>query len=163
MKMRQPRFCFPSARARALAARRLRKARLRAIAQIDGLLKIDREKLYRVNALGDMMIASRHGDFPVKAGDKIAGMRVIPLIIEAEKMVAGEGGRRRRPHLSDSSLSEETGRDCHHRKRGGQGQDQGCLWPGGAAKSLQSTLPRFWARPWWTTRRSISARRLGTF
>ena len=39
-----------------------------------------------VNALGDMMIASRHGDFPVKAGDKIAGMRVIPLIIEAEKM-----------------------------------------------------------------------------
>ena len=32
------------------------------------------------------MIASRHGDFPVKAGDKIAGMRVIPLVIEKEKM-----------------------------------------------------------------------------
>lgn len=64
----------------------IKEGKIEAIAQIDGLLKIDREKLYRVNALGDMMIASRHGDFPVKAGDKIAGMRVIPLIIEAEKM-----------------------------------------------------------------------------
>ncbi len=32
------------------------------------------------------MIASRHGDFPVKAGDKIAGTRIIPLVIEKEKM-----------------------------------------------------------------------------
>ena len=33
-----------------------------------------------------MMIASRHGDFPVKKGDKIAGTRIIPLVIEKEKM-----------------------------------------------------------------------------
>jgi molybdenum cofactor synthesis domain-containing protein len=33
-----------------------------------------------------MMIASRHGDTPVKAKDKVAGTRVIPLIIEKEKM-----------------------------------------------------------------------------
>ncbi len=33
-----------------------------------------------------MMIASRHGDFPVKAGDTVAGMRVIPLVISKEKM-----------------------------------------------------------------------------
>ena len=32
------------------------------------------------------MIASRHGDFPVHAGDKLAGTRIIPLIIEKEKM-----------------------------------------------------------------------------
>ena len=32
------------------------------------------------------MIASRHGDFPVKKGDKIAGTRIIPLVIEKEKM-----------------------------------------------------------------------------
>src|SRR5699024_11372048 len=34
----------------------------------------------------EMMIASRHGDFPVKKGDKIAGTRIIPLVIEKEKM-----------------------------------------------------------------------------
>ncbi len=31
------------------------------------------------------MIASRHGDFPVKKGDKLAGTRIIPLVIEKEK------------------------------------------------------------------------------
>ena len=43
-------------------------------------------KLLAVNALGDMMIASRQGDFPVAAGDRLAGTRVIPLVIEKEKM-----------------------------------------------------------------------------
>jgi len=55
-------------------------------AAVDGLLKIDREKLLKINSLGEMMIASVHGDFPVKKGDKIAGTRVIPLVIEEEKM-----------------------------------------------------------------------------
>lgn len=32
------------------------------------------------------MLASRHGDFPVKRGDKIVGMRVVPLVIKEEKM-----------------------------------------------------------------------------
>ena len=55
-------------------------------AAIDGLLKIDREKLQRVNGLGEMMIATIHGDYPVRAGEKLAGTRVIPLVIEEEKM-----------------------------------------------------------------------------
>ena len=50
------------------------------------MLKINREKLNGINRLGQMMIASRHGDFPVKKGDKIAGMRIIPLVISKEKM-----------------------------------------------------------------------------
>lgn len=53
---------------------------------IDGVLKIDREKLIKVNSAGEMMIASRHGDFPVKKGDKVAGTRIIPLVIKKEKM-----------------------------------------------------------------------------
>lgn len=32
------------------------------------------------------MIATRHGYVPVKAGDKLAGTRVIPLVIKKEKM-----------------------------------------------------------------------------
>ena len=43
-----------------------------------------------VNSLGEMMIASRHGDFPIKKGDKVAGTRIIPLVIEKEKMDAAE-------------------------------------------------------------------------
>ncbi len=63
-----------------------KEGKIELIAECDGVLKIDREKLKRINSLGEMMIASRHGDFPVKAGDKIAGTRVIPLVIEKEKM-----------------------------------------------------------------------------
>lgn len=55
-------------------------------ATVDGLLKINTAKLNEVNALGEMMIATIHGNFPVKKGDKLAATRIIPLIIEEEKM-----------------------------------------------------------------------------
>ena len=64
----------------------IKEGKIELIADIDGVLKIDREKLTGINRLGQMMIASRHGDFPVKKGDKIAGTRIIPLVIEKEMM-----------------------------------------------------------------------------
>ena len=64
----------------------IKEGKIELIADIDGVLKIDREKLKAVNSIGEMMIASRHGDFPIRKGDKIAGTRVIPLVIEKEKM-----------------------------------------------------------------------------
>ena len=64
----------------------VKEGKIELIADCDGVLKINGEKLRAVNALGEMMIASRHGNFPVKKGDKIAGTRVIPLVIEEEKM-----------------------------------------------------------------------------
>ena len=72
-----------------------KEGKIELTAQCDGVLKVDKEKLCRINAMGQMCISSRHGNFPVKNGDKIAGMRVIPLVIEEEKMkqvkeIAGE-------------------------------------------------------------------------
>ena len=64
----------------------VKEGKIEVIADCDGVLKINRELLKGINSLGEMMIASRHGDFPVKKGDKIAGTRVIPLVIEREKM-----------------------------------------------------------------------------
>lgn len=64
----------------------VKEGKIEVIADCDGLLKINREKLVAVNSLGEMMIACIHGNFPVKKGDKIAGTRIIPLIIEKEKM-----------------------------------------------------------------------------
>ena len=64
----------------------IKEGKIELIADIDGVLKIDREKLKAVNSIGEMMIASRHGDFPIRKGDKIAGTRVIPLVIEKEKI-----------------------------------------------------------------------------
>ena len=87
---------FDLCRSEGMKGSEIKEGKIEVLADRDGLLKIDRKKLFRVNALGEMMIASRHGDFPVKKGDKIAGTRIIPLIIEKEKMErakeAAEGG-----------------------------------------------------------------------
>lgn len=64
----------------------VKEGKIEAIAECDGLLKVDTKKINAINSLGEMMIASRHGNFAVKAGDKIAGTRIIPLVIEKEKM-----------------------------------------------------------------------------
>lgn len=68
----------------------VKEGKIELIADEDGILKVRREALLGVNSLGEMMIASRHGDFPVKKGDKLAGTRIIPLIIEKEKMDRAE-------------------------------------------------------------------------
>ena len=73
---------------------KVKEGKIELFAECDGVLRIDREKLYAVNSFGQMMIASRHGDFPVRKGDKLAGTRIIPLVIEKEKMerVRAEAG-----------------------------------------------------------------------
>ena len=63
-----------------------KEGKIELTAECDGLLKINKEKLNKVNGLGQIVLASRHGNFPVKKGDKIVGMRVVPLVIEEEKM-----------------------------------------------------------------------------
>ena len=68
----------------------VKEGKIELSASIDGLFKINVDKLREINALGEMMIATRHQNFPVKKGDKLAGTRIIPLIIEEEKMKKAE-------------------------------------------------------------------------
>ena len=64
----------------------VKEGKIELTSTIDGLLKINVEKLREVNSLGEMMIATRHTNSPIKKGDKLAGTRIIPLVIEEEKM-----------------------------------------------------------------------------
>lgn len=64
----------------------VKEGKIELKADYDGLLKVNKAKLQLVNGFGQMMIASRHGNTPVKKGDKLAGTRIIPLVIEKEKM-----------------------------------------------------------------------------
>lgn len=48
------------------------------------------ERLLAVNGQDEVMIATRKGNTAVRKGDKLAGMRVIPLIIEEEKLRRAE-------------------------------------------------------------------------
>lgn len=64
----------------------VKEGKIELFALCDGILKINREELTSINQLGQMTIASRHGNTFVKKGDKLAGTRIIPLLIEEEKM-----------------------------------------------------------------------------
>lgn len=64
----------------------VKEGKIELRANIDGLFKVNKEKLYIVNHFGEMMIASRHGNTGVRKNDILAGTRIIPLVIEKEKM-----------------------------------------------------------------------------
>lgn len=59
-----------------------------------GVLEIDTERLFRINSLGEVMIATQANHTVVKPGDKLAGMRIIPLAISQTQldMVASIAG-----------------------------------------------------------------------
>lgn len=64
----------------------VKEGKIEVIAERDGVLMVDTDRLRRINSLGEMIIATRAGNFPVKEGDRLAGTRVIPLVIQKEKM-----------------------------------------------------------------------------
>ena len=77
-----------------------KEGKIELIADCDGLLKINREALLAVNRTPQMMIATIHGDLPVKKGQKLAGTRIIPLVIEQEKMDAMQAAAGAEPILN---------------------------------------------------------------
>lgn len=66
----------------------VKEGKIELSADCDGLFKVDSKRLKMVNGFGQMMIATRHGNTPVHKGDKLAGTRIIPLVIEKTKMQA---------------------------------------------------------------------------
>ncbi len=59
-------------------------------AAVDGVFLLDTERLNAVNFQDEVMIATRRGNFAVHAGDPLAGTRVIPLVIQEEKLARAE-------------------------------------------------------------------------
>ena len=68
----------------------VKEGKIELKAACDGLFRVNSEKLIAVNSIEDLMIATRKGGTAVRKGDKLAGMRVIPLIIPEEKLRAAE-------------------------------------------------------------------------
>ncbi len=64
----------------------IKEGKIEFFAEEDGLLKVEVEDLFNLNMLGQMSFATLPQNIPVKKGDKIAGARVIPLIIKKDKM-----------------------------------------------------------------------------
>ena len=63
-----------------------KEGKIELIADIDGLFKVNIDKLDAINSLDEIMIAVRNNNYQVKKGDKLAGTRVIPLVVDEKKM-----------------------------------------------------------------------------
>lgn len=65
-------------------------------AEQEGMWKVDTELLRKINSIGDLTICALPDHYPVRKGDRLASMRIVPLvtketqIIEAEKLCAGK-------------------------------------------------------------------------
>lgn len=68
----------------------VKEGKIELMAACDGLFRVNSEKLIAVNSVDDILVATRKGNTPVHKGDKLAGTRVIPLVIEEEKLRAAE-------------------------------------------------------------------------
>lgn len=68
----------------------LKEGKIDFFAEEDGLLKINKEDLLKLNSLGEIILATLHNNTTVKKGEKVAGTRVIPLTIEEEKIIKAE-------------------------------------------------------------------------
>ena len=68
----------------------IREGKLELTATRDGLFTVDTARLEAINSIEDVIIATRHTNTAVCAGDKLAGMRVIPLVVEKSRIELAE-------------------------------------------------------------------------
>ena len=83
----------------------VKEGKIELKAACDGVFLVDSQRLIAVNSQDEVMIATRRGGTAVRAGDKLAGMRVIPLIIAEEKLQKAEraaGGEVKKGLIQDT-------------------------------------------------------------
>lgn len=68
----------------------IKEGKIDFFAARDGVLKIDKEKLFELNSLGEIIVSTIHNNTPVKKGEKLAATRVIPLTIDEKKIIEAE-------------------------------------------------------------------------
>ncbi len=60
------------------------------IADTDGMFRVDTELLNGINSIGDLTISTLPDHFPVKKGDRLASMRIVPLVTQEEEIIRAE-------------------------------------------------------------------------
>ncbi|MBR3640649.1 MAG: molybdopterin-binding protein [Oscillibacter sp.] len=78
----------------------VKEGKIELRAACEGLFLVNSERLLAVNEQEEVMIATRKGGTRVRKGDKLAGMRVVPLVIAEEKLRAAEAAAGNEPLLT---------------------------------------------------------------
>ena len=69
-----------------LSATDVKEGKIELKAICDGVFHVDADRLNAINDLGEICLATVNNNFPIRAGKSVAGMRVIPLVIDKAKM-----------------------------------------------------------------------------
>ncbi len=89
------------------------------IADADGMFRVDTALLTAINSIGDITISTLPDHYPVHAGDRLASMRIVPLvtqeaqIIRAEELCAGKKLLDLRPYKPQSAGVIITGSEIY--------------------------------------------------
>lgn len=78
----------------------VKEGKIELSAACDGLFQVDVPRLEAVNSQDEVMIATRHTGTAVRKGDKLAGTRVIPLVVSEDKLKAAEQAAGTEPLLA---------------------------------------------------------------
>jgi molybdenum cofactor synthesis domain-containing protein len=62
------------------------EGKVNLIAEHDGMFAVNEEFLTQINMIEEIVVATRNNSRPVKKGDKVAAVRVVPLLIDEEKI-----------------------------------------------------------------------------
>ena len=68
----------------------IKEGKIDFFANTQGIVKINKDLLLKLNLLGEIIVSTIHNNTPVKKGEKIGATRVIPLIIEEKKILEAE-------------------------------------------------------------------------
>ena len=68
----------------------IKEGKIDFFADRDGILRIDKEKLFTINSIGEIIVSTLHNNTPIKKGEKIGATRVIPLIIDEKPILKAE-------------------------------------------------------------------------
>ena len=68
----------------------IKEGKIDFFANTQGVVKINKDLLLKLNLLGEIIVSTIHNNTPVKKGEKIGATRVIPLIIDEKKILEAE-------------------------------------------------------------------------
>lgn len=66
------------------------EGKIQLFADQDGMFRVDKALLAAVNRIGDITITTLSDHYPVKAGDRLASMRIVPLVTEERQIAEAE-------------------------------------------------------------------------
>ena len=69
-----------------LSAGEVKEGKIELKATCDGVFHVDAEKLNAINDVDEICVATVQNKIPVRKNKSVAGMRVIPLVVDKEKM-----------------------------------------------------------------------------